>query len=160
MRAADPPERIRALIAAYRATHYDVTLPNLGVATLRVGAPLPARVHAWIGADPLAAFLTACNPRSETLGDAENARRLAALRAALRPLPCRVLDGVGHVPGEAWREPSLLVSGSALGDIDAFARAFGQNAILVIAAGRSPLLRIYRDDWRAALAGETDLVVA
>ena len=156
----ESPARIRELIALYRATHYDVVLASGRIATLQIGATAAAGLRDWIGNDRTAAFLTACNPRSSTLPPAENERRQRALQGRLRALPCRVLEGVGHIPGADQREPSLLAAGIDLADIDALAREFEQNAIVAIRSGGRAVLRIYRDDWRDTLAGEPDIVLA
>jgi hypothetical protein len=156
----ESPARIRELIALYRATHYDVILASGRIATLRIGATAVAGLRDWIGNDRTAAFLTACNPRSSTLSPAENERMQCALRSRLRTLPCRLLEGVGHMPGADQREPSLLVTGIDLAGIDVLAREFEQNAVVAIRAGGCAVLRIYRDDWRDALAGEPDIALA
>ena len=36
---SDSPTRVRELLALYRRTHYDVTLPDGNAATLRIEAP-------------------------------------------------------------------------------------------------------------------------
>jgi hypothetical protein len=144
--AADSPRRIRALVEAYRAAHYDVVLPTGGTATLRIGAPAPPALRGWLGAGD-GVFLTACNPRSEPLPQADNERRMAELRARLDALAARVLEGAGH--GAGWREPSLLVAGLEPAAGDALARAFGQNAVVRVAAHGPAVLRLLRDAWRA-----------
>ena len=69
--------RIRALIALYRESHYDVRLPNGRIATLRIGNPVPAPIVRWIGSDDAAFYATSCNPRCETAGQGlSNARLL------------------------------------------------------------------------------------
>lgn len=155
--SGDSPARIRELLALYRRTHYEVRLPDGAAATLRVGENLPARVAGWLGADDVAVYISACNPCSRALADADNAARMDALRARLRTLGARWLEGSAGIPGEDWREASLLVAGIELSEIDRLARDFGQDAVLVAAHSRHVALRLYRDDWRAHAAGATDL---
>lgn len=157
MPTPDSPDRIRALLALYRATHYDVTLPEHRVATLRIGAPLPAALQHWMGSAPCAGFITACNPHSQILSQPENERRLAALRERLRLQPCRFLEGVGHIPGKRWREPSLFVAGLDLAVLDALAGPFAQNAVVIVPAQGTAHLRIHRTEWRAIVGTAPDL---
>jgi hypothetical protein len=149
--------RIHALIALYRSTHYDAALPGHGVATLRVGAHAPAMVCGWIGADAHAYFVTACNPHSRVLSPPENECRLVALRTRLRRHSHRFLEGVGHVPGAPWHEPSLFVAGIGRAEIDTLAQDFSQNAVVVIAPPGVARLRLYRPEWRDACAAMPDL---
>ena len=64
--AADTPARVAALIALYRESQYEISLPR-GVVTVRVGASAPPPILRWIGSDGTAFYLTACNPRSTSL---------------------------------------------------------------------------------------------
>jgi glycine/D-amino acid oxidase-like deaminating enzyme len=148
-------EQIHALIALYRATHFDVALPDGRTSSLHIGRIAPPELRDWIGADALATFLTACNPRSQTLPDAENALHLETLRTRLRAWDCRFLEGVGHIPGEHWCEPSLFVAGLDLAGVDALARKFDQNAVITVVGDNDARLRIHRVDWCHALRDET-----
>ncbi len=96
----DTHERVNALLALYRESHYDVQMPRGGAATVRVGALAPPTVARWIGGDGVAFYLTSCNPRSTSLPKEENEQRLDALRGELRARGCRWLEGAGHIPGE------------------------------------------------------------
>jgi hypothetical protein len=149
--------RIRALIALYRESHYDVRLPNGHAATLRIGEPAPRPVARWIGDGGVAFYLTSCNPRSTSLPKTENDERLETLRAELRAQNCRWLEGAGHIPGEAWREECLLISGIGIAAADEIARRYDQNSIVVVPATSAVTLRIYRPEWRAIMADGTDL---
>jgi hypothetical protein len=152
--AVDTPERINALIALYRESHYDVELPRGKVATLHVGESAPIALKHWIGDDAVAFYLTACNPRSTSLPKEENDARLAALRAELKASGCRWLEGAGYIPGEAWREECVLVAGIDTAGADDIARRYDQNSILVVPVNAAVTLRVYRADWRA-VAGES-----
>ena len=155
--AADTPARINALVALYRESHYDVVMPRVGVATLRIGAVAPVAVRRWIGNYGVAFYMTACNPHSTSLPKEENDQRLEALRAEMRARGCRWLEGAGHIPGEAWREECLLVAGIDMAEADDLARRHAQNSIVVVRATAAATLRIYRPDWRAVVGGGADL---
>jgi hypothetical protein len=130
----------RSLIAAYLDTDYAVEDPRLRC-VLAVGQhsdPLAQwlRAQGWT----CAAFITACNPRSRLLDEAENARRMDALDAALAELRLPVLAANGRSRIGAHNEPSRLVAGIALGTTHALMRRFEQNAFLWIGADAVPQL--------------------
>jgi hypothetical protein len=157
MSVVEPIERIRALLALYRESQYDVELPTGGVATIRVGAPAPTDIVQWIGEHQSAAFMTACNPHSRSLTHEENEQRLGDLRRAVRGRGGDFLAGFGHVPGESWREPSLLVRGLDSAQVDDFARAYEQNGILIVPARAPAFLKLYRADWQRTLGRVADV---
>ena len=149
--------RVRALLTLYRESHYDVSFARGGVATIRIGAPAPARVVRWIGDAGIAFYLTACNPRSQSLPPAENEARLASLRAHLDARGFAYLEGAGHIPGEIWRERCLLVRGIDETEVSDLVRAHEQNSIVVVRATSPAVLRIYRPDWRAVIGDSEDV---
>ena len=149
--------QIRELLATYQRTHYRVALPDHAGATIEIGKPAPGAIVNWIGADDFAAYLTACNPYSQALGDEENDARLADLRERLHASRARFLDGIASVPDESWFEPSLLVTGISLDAIDAFALAYEQNAIVIVPARGVARVRVYRAEWREAMRELTDI---
>lgn len=153
----DTETRVRALLTLYRESHYDVELPRGGSATLRVDRAPPPAIVRWLGSERFAAYLTACNPRSRSLPEAENERRLEALRAELRERRRRFLEGAGHVPGATWREPSLLVCGLDVAEIDALLVKHEQNCIVTVRPGEPCRLRVYRPDWRGMLGEAPDV---
>ena len=157
MSGIEPIERIHALLALYRESHYDVDLPDGVTATIRVGAMLPDEIIGWLGADTHALYMTACNPRSRSLPHEENERRLATLRAEVEARGGRFLEGAGYMAGESWREPSVLASGIALDELDALAAAHDQNAAVLVRPGRRSALRLYRADWRVLLGAADDI---
>lgn len=156
---AESPERIRELVALYCRTHYDVTLPDGGTATLRIGEPLPRAITGWIDRDAFALYLSACNPHSQPLPEARNIERMAQLRLRLRHADARWLEGCGRLPGEAWCEPSLLVAGLPLDRLDRLADEFEQNASVRAAPTGIARLRIHRHGWREHLP-PTDAIEA
>lgn len=126
----------RELLAAYLRTLYAV--PELDL-QLHIG-PLPTDLVSRLmemGCTRFT-FITAVNPRSELLPEAENARRQAALFQELcavlpaRPVPAVHLNPAGHWPPEAsWFAPGLE-------DEDAvrLGRVFEQNAVVVWQVGK------------------------
>ena len=138
------------MLALYRGTHYRVMLADRTESTILVGAMAPTAIANWIDACGFAAYLTACNPWSQTLGERENDERLRDLRERLRSVRAVCLEGVASIPGQAWCERSLLVTGIGIDAIDAVARAFAQNAVLIVPADAVTRLRLYRADWHSA----------
>ena len=141
------------LDAAYRRTLYRVDDPTGGFA-LRIGElhpELDARLAAagrrsW-------AWLTAVNPGSRRLADAENLRRLddlerRILAAGLSPIPGRA---VARPAGSFPDEPSFLVLGASRRQASGWGRAFEQAAILAgRRGGRVELVELGgRDSGRA-----------
>lgn len=131
------------LTQAYRETDYRV----LGETpmTLRIGEHSPA-LAALMARHGVAAcaFITACNPRSQLLDEAENARRQQALAAELRArkLPC--LAGVGEHPRGGWPdEPSFLVLGLSRQAADELGQRYQQNAVVWCAADAVPELLLH-----------------
>lgn len=154
---ADSRERIDALLALYRESHYDVELPDGRTATIRVGVLVPEPIMRWIGDERVAVYMTACNPHSQSLPAAENEQRLERLHARLRERGRAFLEGAGHVPGESWREPSLLVRGVDEATIEEIVREYGQNAVLMLRPPAVAVMRIYRPDWESALGAADDI---
>ena len=154
---SDDASRIRTLLALYRESHYDVALADCRVATIRVGERVTDAIADWIGTGGVAYFLTACNPRSATLTAGENDARLATLRDDLDARGAAYLEGAGYMPGETWREASLLVRGIGDDDVAAIVRRYEQNAIVVARSEGVAALRVYRDDWRAVVGDVADV---
>jgi hypothetical protein len=137
-----------ALLRAYEETHYCVNAatPDQTEIVLRVGEvskPLAA-VHKKAGVD-CSAFVTACNPWSESLSDAENAMRQASLLQALRLRSLRWLDGIGQHPSNQWPgESSVLILGLSLAAAKVLAQDFEQNAFIWAGADAKPQLVVLR----------------
>ena len=132
-----------ATLAAYRATDYLVfgEIPltlridesNADLAALHAAA----QVHS-------SAFISACNPYSQPLGDAQNASRQAALASLLQERGYSFIDGSGQLRDDDWCEPSFLVLGIALPEAREFGARFEQNAILWCEADGVPRLKLLR----------------
>lgn len=148
----------RQLINAYRATFYEVRLPDGTRPTLRIGEVVPDVLCKWTGHDWPLVFLSACNPRSNRLSLFENRLRTRALLGRLNRTGIRKLLGAGRASDQAWRETSLLISGLSLPAADRLAIEFGQNAIVLATEAKSTQLRLYGEDWRASIDREANLV--
>lgn len=125
----------------YRATDYAVEDVRLRC-TLSVDGPCDA-LSDWLQAQGCdsAAFITACNPHSETRTEAENREGLTQLRSAVEALGLPALAAVGRAQVGDHHEPSLLVPGLGLEAAHALMRRFRQNAFVWFerAAGRARL---------------------
>jgi len=120
---------------AYEATAYRIDEGPRGRFVIRVGersADADALLEV-AGADEWA-FVTASNPRSMLLSEADNAARLSRLVGLVREKGLVHYRGAGQGADATWPpEPSLLVVGLAEAEAVALARAFDQHAIV---AGR------------------------
>lgn len=155
--ATEPAARIQALLALYRESHYDVYLPRGEVATIRIGEVAPEAVLRWIGDAGVAFYMTACNPRSQSLPREENEQRLELMRACVREQGFAFLEGIGHIPGEAWREPNLLIRGISETGVSDLVRLHDQNSIVIVRAQAPVTLRVYRADWHAVCGDSADI---
>lgn len=155
-----------ALIAAYSAAHYEVSADaSAGLAApfvLRVDVASPELLDLYRrhGVSQ-AAYLTACNPHSTMLSDADNRARMDELAQTLRALagqgPARSptdsdarsymnLHGRGTDPSGAWPgEASVLVLGMSEAEARELGTRFGQNALLHAGADGVPRLVLLRE---------------
>lgn len=129
--------RRRQLAAAYRASlyragewsiHIDQRHPALDAALADLG------FRQW-------AFLTAVNPSSCRLTDADNHGRMQALLQALKRCrqPFILGESIALAParhGDWPPEAGVLLPGLALGRARRLARRFGQNALVAGVRGR------------------------
>lgn len=125
----------RELETAFRNTTYGVDHPD-GAIAIRIGEPCPrldallreyGKTH-W-------AYVTAWNPRSQKLNDAENAARHAQLLERVRKLGCVYFSGSGSADKENWSERSLLILGINQADALRLGNAFDQHAVVVGVVG-------------------------
>ncbi|MGN6729204.1 MAG: DUF3293 domain-containing protein [Rhodanobacteraceae bacterium] len=119
---------------AFLDTEYRVRLSRGGCAVIRIGEPLPPRLHGCVkdGRTPWG-FITAWNPSAQQSFRARNRERQRELLAALRERGARLRPGLGvgaNGDGNAWREPSLFVAGLDFDSMDELARRFEQAAIV------------------------------
>lgn|GEM_PF-1016409 len=153
------PSELRALLDS-ATTPQDALLPHEAVAI----AADPRRAVAdaadatTLGANTgliaagriTAGLITAWNPFSQATPLRENRARQRELLARLRERAKRVLPASGFDVG--WREPGFAAFAIDAEALDDLARTFRQNAIVTFGAGDHVRLRLYRDDWRDALA--------
>ncbi|WP_336596402.1 DUF3293 domain-containing protein [Paraburkholderia bengalensis] len=117
-------------IQAYLETHYRLFGPMPTTLTIGEHNPVLAELyraqHVSTGA-----FITACNPLSQSLEPSANARRQAALARDIAQRGATYIEGIGEHPSNGWPgEPSFLVLGVSLDDARALGVAYGQNAIV------------------------------
>ncbi|MCU0274409.1 MAG: DUF3293 domain-containing protein [Acidimicrobiales bacterium] len=112
-----PPELLRA----YTSTH--CVLVHDGVRSLLAGpSPLP------LPSEPLY-VITAENPGSMPLAEAENAERNAELEAALRVRGWTVWRAHGEAADGSWAETGYAVAGASRDAVVALGGRFGQRAV-------------------------------
>lgn len=131
------------LLDAYRQTTYRAELPA-GEINLRIGELNHAlerflaerQINEW-------AFVTAYNPGSRPLDEAENFGRHQSLIADVRAIGHVLFEGEGVGDDRRWpAERSLLIVGIKRDEAAALGRKYGQNAIVVGARGNAPELLI------------------
>jgi hypothetical protein len=149
-----PDTSVQELVAAYHAARYAVRLRGGIRVELLVGEAVPRALAEVLSACAIGdcatgGLITAWNPYSVPATRDDNRRRQRELLPRLRGASAVVHAGAGW--GAGWREPGFAPLGIASGALDALAREFRQNAILTFSAGERVRLRLYPDEWRAAL---------
>jgi hypothetical protein len=130
------------LIEAYRATDYVLFVGDGGDVTLNIGRHNPEfdRVLDAHGATT-AVVVTAFNPRSVVLTEAENRERHTRLTALLDARGHDYALGEGRDPTGHWKaELECVVFALSLEQGLAIARQFDQNAIVFVTRGGAPEL--------------------
>jgi hypothetical protein len=135
------PELSDTLLHSYREALYRVRAPG-GNIDLRIGRRSPELAALLrIRGVRSAAFLTACNPRSEIRPPAWNTQAARRLRAALRVLGLRTLTGLGLDERGKWpEEESVLALGITRDQAATLGRRFGQHAVVWVDADARPRL--------------------
>jgi len=117
-------------IQAYRETEYHVfgDYPF----TIRIGVPNSALAAGCKrNCAESSAYITACNPNSQTLDDAANAERNNSLRSELIERKLAFIEGVGQHPFNGWPgEASFLIFGLDLEVATEMSRRLEQNAFV------------------------------
>lgn len=133
------PEISPELLAAYAAANYQVDLPS-GQITLKVGEGFyPPDGFAGVRL----AVVTAANPFSRRLSDAENAERHADLVQSAKALGLSWFPAAGVDPTGQWpSEVSLAVVDATDAQLDDWMGRFGQNAVVVADVGRPINLKL------------------
>jgi hypothetical protein len=132
----------QALVAAYRATDYVLFVEDGREITLNIGRASPEfdRVLERRGVTT-AVVVTAYNPRSIVLAEAENRARHGALTALLEAGGYDYALGEGRDPTGHWKaELECVVFGIPVEAALEIARRFEQNAIVFVARGGLPEL--------------------
>lgn len=125
------------LEAAYLSTDYRVDDAPNGPFVIRLGElNIELEELLQVECEFTWAFVTASNPGSVAQSDEENSRRAAELQDRVRKRRWRYYLGSGVGRDGQWpAEPSLLILGIHAEDAIELAMQFGQNAIVVGAAG-------------------------
>lgn len=135
-----PRETIQAYLETYYCVHGDT--PTI----LRVGESntILTTLHEAHDAE-CSAFITACNPFSQSSSDDFNAARQQALADELTQLNLASIDGIGRHPSNNWPgEASFLVLGLSLEAAKSLGTRYGQNAIVWSDADATPQLVLLR----------------
>lgn len=122
------PDRRRELEAAYRQTLYCVPELDLWLEIDKSSEALlllaeKMGFQAW-------AFITACNPRSEALSEAENNVRMRELEAYLTETGFTIYHAVGASINSDWSEPSFFVLGMDASTAVSIGNHWGQMAVV------------------------------
>lgn len=139
-RLNNPTTGPSALEQAYRNTCYRVRLGERQI-DLRIGQRCAALGELYLAGETTAAIITAQNPRSRVLHNAENALRQRQLCEELRGEGLRYLDTLHLADRGDWLpEHGVLVLGMGLDAALRWAERFQQNAIVFIPAHGYPEL--------------------
>lgn len=121
----------KALETAYSRTTYRVLTAEVPI-DIRIGETNDAldrllkirQVREWV-------FVSASNPRSKQLCDAENAHRNGAMKRLLAQYGCEYVDAVGIPDESGWpAEHSVFIFGMNKVDGSSLGKRFGQNAVV------------------------------
>lgn len=139
--SGQPSTLMPDLVAAYRATRYEASDGHDSITlTIDQYSPSLARLLERCGVQT-AAFITGCNPYSQSLSDDENDRRHGQLLAMLNTLGVNCLEGWGRDVDGIWPpERSALILGLSREQACAVGQQFQQNAIVFIEADAVPRL--------------------
>jgi Protein of unknown function (DUF3293) len=131
-------------VQAYRETEYRVGGDAPFVLTVGCTSPDLLREYARQGVQSCA-FITACNPYSFPLSEADNAQRDRNLTLLLQGQGFSSQAGLGQHPSNGWPgEPSQLVWGVARDKACHIANQFQQNAFVWAAEDGVPELILLR----------------
>ena len=136
----------QALIEAYRATDYVLFVGDGPDVTLKIGRANPDFDAVLdLRRATTAVVITAYNPRSVVLSEAENRARHAQLTALLDARGYVYAPGEGRDPTGGWKaELECVVFDLPLDAALEIARRFEQNAIVHVERGGAPAL-LYPD---------------
>lgn len=134
----------RDLVQAFRETEYRVH--GQQPFTLRIDEASPELLGLYQQLQTSScAFITACNPYSSSVDDAENQARQEELGQELRRRGLTFIDSIGQHPSNDWPgEISFLALGLDLEAAKALGNRFEQNAIVWAGADGVPQLILLR----------------
>ena len=123
------------LIEAYRNTRYCVQIDNSQI-YVRIGEKSPP-LDAWLQTQGHSswAIITACNPMSQELPEAENERRQNLLKEVLSAGGYSWMEAINIGEEGAWPEVSLFIAGVDINYIGTLGIAFQQYAIVAGSVG-------------------------
>jgi hypothetical protein len=149
--AGSKRSRSAELESAYRTTDYCVDGP-IGRFAIRIGqTSQPLDELLLQDGAPTWAYITACNPKSKQLSEAENAERMRQLEAEVIARGYRIIRGEGVGEAGDWRETSLLVIGVDRRAALELAREYEQNAF-VFGTRTQPAVLVWTDETFAKCA--------
>jgi hypothetical protein len=132
------------LIQAYTRTIYDVDGPS--PFSLLLGRPSTELKHLYTTFRcDCAIYLTAWNPKSQLLSEAENQSRQKELETEIQILQLPIVPGFGRDPVGEWPpEANVLILGLSLEIGMSLGRKYDQNALVWCAADTIPNLILLR----------------
>lgn len=144
-----------SLLKAYLNAEYHFDTGD-GWRCLKVGQN-EGPAQAWLAMHAKSwCFITACNPASIALCEAENLARQENLRRQLETLgwpclPARAEEP--QAPSETFTEAGHLVLDQPLDQVVALGQEFGQNALLYGGEQQAARILVLNPDWRGDIAG-------
>lgn len=134
----------QSLLQAYQEADFRVHALPPFLLKIGVASPQLAQLYHQHGST-CAAFLTACNPYSEPMGDVENAAFQHKLSRELTSLGLSFLPGIGQDSQGQWPgEPSFLVLDLPLEAAKTMGAQYRQNALVWCGADAVPQLILLR----------------
>lgn len=136
----------QSTVNAYLETDYCVAAPSPFVLRVGIASECLAKLHKQFRAS-CSAFVTACNPRSQGVGEIVNAQRQEDLANELNRRSLTCFDGIGMQPAGNWNwpgEPSYLVLGLSLEVAKELGNKYDQNAIIWCGSDAIPELVLLR----------------
>lgn len=128
------------LAAAYRNTNYCVSSSGK-VFVLRIGVASEAVKEIMAAASASGAvFITAWNPFSKVLTEAENIAANEALKSDLEKVAASILNGYGSSPDTSWREDSFFAFPVERSASIKLCCQYRQNAVIFVSSDGVPEL--------------------
>ncbi len=133
-----------ATLQAYRETEFRVGGEEPFTLRVGKGCPALAATHKRYRVD-CSSFITACSPFSQSLDEAENVKRHAALGTELAQRSLASVQGIGqHPSSQRLGETSYLIFGLTLEAAKTLGTRLEQNAIVWAGVDAVPQLILLR----------------